>query len=246
MQRNSWYKHFNQVDDSMNNASTKPTELMACEDGDACGSEITCGHGLVGCNKARDKYCSDDCLLHKVDTIDCCTIKHIIGGAFENNSGNVYFFQRKYHAKYQSYNTDTNTPLSGDPKIISESFKITSFTKEFAGVAYSGDNEIYVFQGNEYTKIDLLSGEYGRYSHTLTHDHKVDKIKICRKVTATYDIYNSTTACGSTLGICFDVLKRQREPQQHKKDKVTIERNTELPLLGIVCVFYCCQCVNVM
>ena len=113
-------------------------------------------------------------------------------------------FQGKYYAKYASYDKfqDTNTPYSGYPKLISSSFKITSFTKDFTGIAYANDSQVYVFQDMKYTKIDLLSGEYSGYPRTLTDDFKVlHEIINCGKVTAAYS-HNS--GYGLTLGIWCD------------------------------------------
>ena len=76
--------YYNQVDDSMCDAGTKPTESVACEDGDVPVCESTCGDGLVGINEACDtnaangECCSDDCLSYKTDTIDCWLVNSVI------------------------------------------------------------------------------------------------------------------------------------------------------------------------
>ena len=131
----------------------------------------------------------------------------IIDDAFEDSSGNAYLCQRKYYAEYQSYSKFSDTNTAYSGD--------PSFTKDFTGVAYVSGREIYVFQSKKYTKlIFFLLNMVDIYIHQ--HMIKVvDEIKICSKVTAAY-AYNNTGGDGY---------------------KVTIERNTQLLCLAIVCVF---------
>jgi len=176
-----WY-YLQQVDDSYCDINTKPVgSQQACQLGvDIPTCDPVCGDGFISkgeiCDTATStgSCCNNDCLSFKTN-LTCWLVNPVIDAAFQDSSSQTYLFQGPYYARYANYvfGSSSNKPDSGFPKTIYGSFPITVWTRDISAIAYKSDNEIWVFKGLLYTKIDMHSGQLAGYPKSFTADYNV-------------------------------------------------------------------------
>ena len=143
-----------------------------------CGDGIVSDVEICDTNSENGNCCESDCCGYLRHSLECWEVNPNIDATFMDGNYALYVFQGDYCAKYSGWWYDF-TPDDGYPKTIEESFLITSITSDITAVAYARDSEVFIFQGNLHTIVDLHSGEYTGYPRAFTEDFPMDELKTC-------------------------------------------------------------------